>query len=277
MDQSKTSKENASRRTRSSKYLKSLLDRDKPETAKQSRGSDKRQGHERSKSSNNIYSVFPRPTLSKDAKDKVHVESIGKENKAPPDTPIWAQFATTTVPLNDLTNTDRDSAHHPSQACSPFKQKQHAEDQQTTLLRNPYSRPRPKSECLTEGGAHTSFINTLSGLRHSRRSHELKRSEQYTNDGVVERPDEGRVNATAESIVGKRGSKVMAAVAVFNGKSKQQPPEPCEQPEAQKLDPKAIDSAFESLLVRILHPLNSFINRLLTIAGCPECPPNYEG
>ena len=246
---SKKTNEGASRRTRSSKYLKSLLEREKPAADKQSLGPQSKQGHKRSKSSNNIYSVFPRPTSSKEIKETVRAHLTGKENTAPPDTPIWAQFATTTVPLNDLGNVDNEITQYTPQAYSPSKQRKYPLDQQPTLGRRPQQKPRPKSECLAEGNRQTSFIDTLSTLRHSRRSQDLDRSKQEPEIDAAANTTEPNADTAPESTANKRGSRVMAAVAAFNVKSRQQPAEPSDKPSPVKVDPKVIDSAFESLLV----------------------------
>jgi hypothetical protein len=47
----------------------------------------------------------------------------------------------------------------------------------------------------------------------------------------------------------KGGSRVMAAVAAFNGKSKELPKEPTQGSPNLKLGANAIEAAFESLLV----------------------------
>ena len=54
-------------------------------------------------------------------------------------------------------------------------------------------------------------------------------------------------SSKSASTMAKRGSRVMAAVAAFNGKSKEQPREAV----ATKINVIAIENAFENLLVRV--------------------------
>ena len=141
--------------------------------------------------------------------------------------------------------------------------------QAPTLSRKVEPKPRPKSAVLSSSASKTSFAETLSGLRQRAQNKDQPRplsGHQQPNDG-----DSGRLSMEKKSSsqrrskeqqrsedagerdakAAKRGSRVMAAVAAFDGKSHhvevstgtdKQIPEP-------PLDPKAIETAFESLLV----------------------------
>lgn len=250
------------KRTRSAKYLKSLLEKEKPKPKKDDGAGEGGRGHRKSKSTTSTYSVFPRPT-SQGAQNSRSEDSSDKENQQ---TPIWAQFATTDlretsnvtkVPLNDHSRVEKKiSKYTPPNESFP-KQRLYGANEQPTLGRRPQTKPRPKSECLAGAGAQSSFLETLSGLRHSRKSQDQSPPERQstfdsTSAVATSKSKEALENTSAVSASthNKRGSRVMAAVAALNGKSKQRPEDEI-LPEPSPLDVKNIDSAFESLLVSI--------------------------
>ena len=253
------------RRSRSSKYLKSFLERDKTKTRNEITPQEKIQGHRRSKSSNTSYTVFPKPTAS-DHRNIQKDDSSDKENSGPP--PIWAQFASdgplqpsvgVKIPLNDECDIEKEALRYTPRDYSPSKQKTYAPNEQPTLSRKTQTRPRPKSDCLTGSASQSSFIETLSALRHPRKSQEYKAHPQHSRRNSLLEEDHKQIEVKGDSFmpseltVNKRGSRVMAAVAAFNTKSKQQQPMTTKEPEIKPWDPKHIDQAFESMLVSPVH------------------------
>ncbi|KAG8530971.1 uncharacterized protein KY384_004328 [Bacidia gigantensis] len=257
------------RRTRSSRNLMSFLDKDK------SRGKDKAAGgkiggkHTRSKSSTSIPSIFSRAGSSKSKKDLDTEEQVDKENRTPPPAPIWAQFATqavpgssstTKVPLNDERTREEEAELYSPQDYSPSKQRHYPINQQPTLGRRSQQKPRPKSECLPGNDTRNILLDTVSGSRQDQsQSQVLKAAGRGRKSCSDERgrkmPVEGE-DGTSSIVPGltvsKRGSRVMAAVAVFNGKSKDlkknEMSDQGKHCDTRPLDPKAVESAFESLL-----------------------------
>jgi len=257
------------KRTKSSRSLKELLERDGGKSSRKMSEANGEQPIKKSKSSTSLSALLSRPKSSKGTKEgNVHVQQ-NKENRtprasadiAPP--PIWAQFAThglpdssgaTKVPLNDRSDRNEQIALYTPQNHSPSKQQNFEE--QPTLSRRAEPKPRPRSECLASNSSHGPFTETLSGLRKSARDKgQIACADQDSDDrDSSRRPSSkhGKVDTAsghADFEGGKRGSRVMAAVAAFNGKIKDLPKEPVEEPSTFELDPKAIETAFESLLV----------------------------
>ena len=256
------------RRTRSSKNLMSLLDRDKTKPKKNTPETENEPKMQKSKSATGLSSIFSRPGSSKGMKDCASTEGKDKENGAPLETPIWKQFATqnvqdmtgtTKIPLNDRQNVQSEMDLYTPQQYSPSKQRSYPPNDQSTLSKRPQAKPRPKSECLQGSRTQMSLSETLSGLRQSRKSQDLTRRDgnkectlpSNTKKRTVDAYGQADSNKADEPglTAGKRGSRVMAAVAAFNGKSKELPKEPVKQPTSQVLDPKEVEKAFESLLV----------------------------
>lgn len=76
----------------------------------------------------------------------------------------------------------------------------------------------------------------------------VDRSRQTIYDTMDRKASTSSNDRDQSLTISKRGSRVMAAVAVFNGKAK----EAVAVKEEPKLDPKAVDAAFEAVLVCIL-------------------------
>lgn len=228
----------------------------------------------KSRSSTALSALLSRPRSSKGLKDENARPKKDKENQTPPSTadlvppPIWAQFATKGVqeppstykiPLNDRKSIDDEVRRYMVWERSPAKQRNFHDIQKPTLSGRSEAKPRPKSECLAPRPTRENFAETVSGLRRSARdksSSTAASSQQATsikNTGPSQRPtiEPRKVSddfAGPGLTVGKRGSRVMAAVAAFNGKAKELPKEPLETPSSADLDPQAIESAFETLL-----------------------------
>ncbi|KAL9123945.1 MAG: hypothetical protein Q9217_006677 [Psora testacea] len=255
------------KRIRSSKTLMSLLERDRKTPKKQADGKGENNVIKKSKSSTSMSAIFSKPGSSKGKREDELGEQKDKENQRPPETPIWAQFATTKfhpelssttkVPLNDRPDLQGEIALYTPLPYSPSKQRNFPEEERPTLCGRSQKKLRPKSECLSST-AQASLADTISGFRRSRLSREEPRPDLHssrksvsTDQHAMRRTSEERGHAKGDAstlTVGKRGSRVMAAVAALNGKSKDLPKEPTKGSAPEKLDPQAIECAFESLL-----------------------------
>lgn len=277
--------EEIKRMTRSTSF-KALMDKEKARGSKQN--SEKGQGKpmKKSKSSTSLSALLSRPRSStKAAREETLRRQNEKENETPKkslDTappPIWAQFATqafqepsgtTKVPLNDRFDIHEEVALYTPRDYSPSKQRNFQGSEQPTLSRRREPKPRPKSECLTSEPTPASFAETVANLRRSsrdkgqvNRSQLAQQASQYLpitreslpdNKTSSRRPsvDHCRVSdgsSSSDPVMVKGGSRVMAAVAAFNGKSKELPKEPTQGPLIPELGTNAIEAAFESLLV----------------------------
>ena len=220
----------------------------------------------KSKSSTSLSALLSRPRSSKGAKVEEARGQREKENQTPPQAanlgqppPIWAQFATTAttdissttkVPLNDRRGREEEVAQFTPKEHSPSKQRNF---RQPTLSSRSASKTRPTSEYLGSVLSSTSLSETLPGLRRSgRNKRELKAEREEPTPRLDGMP--GSHNSACEDggkenfIVDKRGSRVLAAAAFFNGKAEELPKEPVERPASAPLDSQAIESAFETLL-----------------------------
>ena len=236
-----------------------------------------------SKSSTNISAILSRPRSSKIVKAEDTHRQKDKENQTPPSSagmgppPIWAQFAsqgfeepahTTKVPLNDQFTVEEEVALYTPRDYSPSKQRNFPDYQQPTLSRKGGSKPRPKSESIAPCPTPASFAEVVSGLQKSGRnksqvdiSNRQQQTRQVINANRLDQSSSIEIQPRAENLkvsndsagsglpMQKSGSRVMAAVAAFNGKAKELPKDPPKDTEIVQLDPKAIEKAFESLLV----------------------------
>ncbi|KAK4545825.1 hypothetical protein LTR36_002389 [Oleoguttula mirabilis] len=230
----------------------------------------------KSKSSTNLSAMFAKMNRSsKDLSTLVHKD---KENTTPPssasgpaETPIWAQFAskdkTATRPSSrdskSSGNIHDEIAKYTPQIYSPSKQRNfNGSLDQPSLRPTLNSRPQSAYVLGTE-----SLVNAIgrrvSGHRASiegRRSEDAGRRQGQEQDRrssgdravlikrtSIERKVSGSSTEQAAGkeklTIAKRGGRVMAAVAAFQGKSK------TEQPKQEAvLDPKNVDQAFEAVL-----------------------------
>ena len=235
----------------------------------------------KSKSHTSLSALLSRPRSSKGLKDEHTRMKKHKENQplvttgdmGPP--PIWAQFATqgipeppvtTRVPLNDRRSIDEEIRRYTPGLYSPTKQKNFQDCKRPTLSGRSTNKPRPKSECLVPRPTRESFTETVSTLQkyeQDKARHRLPIARQESalqaksghlkGHDLVPRPDIGHrkasdSNSNSEKTAAKRGSRVMAAVAAFNGCGKELPKEPTESLPSAELDPQAVETAFESLL-----------------------------
>ncbi|KAK4893978.1 hypothetical protein LTR27_007784 [Elasticomyces elasticus] len=208
-----------------------------------------------------------------------------KENTTPPssagggtvqETPIWAQFAAkpasrpgTRDSKSSANNISDEIARYTPREYSPGKQRNFDGEMGRGGEMRPTLNSRPKSmyvsSSTTEGWAGA-LGRKVSGQRASiegRMSGEARRdsSEQHRRvsgerPGLLKRSLTERTASGSSAKLGpekakgglsvlKRGGRVMAAVAAFQGKSK--PATPTE-PQDSSLDPKALDEAFEAVL-----------------------------
>ena len=240
----------------------------------------------KSKSSTSISAILSRPRSSKGVKAEELHQQKDKENQTPPSSegmappPIWAQFATqgfegpafaTKVPLNDRFALEEEAALYTPRDYSPSKQRNFQDYQQPTLSRRAELKSRPKSEYIVPYPTSASFAGVVSGLQKSGRNKsqvDISNQQQQTGQAadaswrlsaeeniLSTRPPSAQNRQVNNDSNGsnvpmpKSGSRVMAAVAAFNGKAKELPQEPLKDTETVHLDPKAIERAFESLLV----------------------------
>ena len=254
----------------------------------------------KSKSSTSLAAFLSRPR-SKSVKADEGRQPVNDENERPsrsvaPPPPIWAQFATqglgnpsgtTKVPLNDCFAAEEEMARYTPRDYSPSKQRNFQDVQQPTLSRRREPKPRPKSECLTQGPTSASFAETISGFQKSNREKDVankpNQKQQATQHGnssqtssyedkrssgkpSADHPIAGDVYSHSGLPVVSQESRVKAAVAAFNGKSKDLPREPTQSSLNSELDASAIDNAFESLLVSIV--LQDEVWQLNIHSGC---------
>ena len=224
----------------------------------------------KSKSSTGFQAFLARPKSSKNLKLESQRQQKDKENRTPPSSadgdppPIWAQFASAQkvdlglaqkVPLNDRQVVLDEAALYTPNEYSPSKGR-NFHNEQPTLSSKATARGRPTSAYLPSSKSSNSFSDTISGLRKLSRKQnkEPPTDSQGQDDDVFScRPSSTELrkisNDSSQSglTMTKRGSRVMAAVAKLNINAK----EPIIKSKAEQMDPQAVDSAFEALLVGV--------------------------
>ena len=266
------------KKTKSSVSLKSLMGNEKAKTPKP-RPPEKEEvkSMKKSKSSTSLSALLSRPKSSKGYRPEDSSRKKDKENQTPPNSanaaapPIWAQFATqqileptttTKIPLNDRKNFADEIALYTPQEYSPSKQRNFHDYEQPTLSRQTGRKPRPKSALTPSGPSKTSFAGSVAALRRP----SIDKTRQRPNDDGTDRRSSSEMKvssrrsslerqdireaAKSEARTNKRESRVMAAVAAFNEKSNEATQERHREVQEVRLDVKAIENAFESLLVR---------------------------
>ncbi|ORY13073.1 GTPase binding protein Rid1 [Clohesyomyces aquaticus] len=235
----------------------------------------------KTKSSTNLAAMFQK---AKSPKPPKHASTPkDKENKTPPSsssaaapiqTPIWAQFSrdpfqevtkTSKVPLNDRWSIEQETALYTPAEYSPSKQRNFFDYGQPSLQKRPAAKERPKSTVVPTSYSTTSLFETLSRKMSSDRNDRVPLSDTKGNEGrskaaspakgvstrsMLQRSSsdsrKSKEKAAKEQASPKKGgNRVMAAVAAFNGKSKEShtgatPP--------VKLDRKAVEAEFEAVL-----------------------------
>ena len=265
------------KRTKSAISLKSLGGKDKECGLKQKNVDRQLEPKpKKSKSSTNLAGILSRPKSSKVSSKDAEKQVTDKENQTPPGSaeveppPIWAQFSSQpmgsiedsiTIPLVDKRSVDKEIALYTPRDYSPTKQRNFNGYQQPTLSRKTEPKPRPRSVYFTSDPTTTMISATVFGSHNlgSDRGdttapktsiEENRRSPAHSRSSSKRSNIEERKVDTDTSKLGvakvKRGSRVMAAVAAWNGKCK----EPVVEAKEIILDAKAIENAFECLLVR---------------------------
>ncbi|CBX94371.1 similar to GTPase binding protein Rid1 [Plenodomus lingam JN3] len=235
----------------------------------------------KTKSSTNLATMFGKGK-SKDRGQSPVKQAKDKENTTPPtstttyhppQTPIWAEFSsrndvttTSKVPLNDQRRSLEDEiALYTPREYSPAKQRDFSEyGGQPSLQKRPAAKERPKSMGAPKTTSTASLLETFSRKKTSDR---VPLSDTKGNEGrqrdssptkiTSSRPMFGRSASDTSSkdphltpvpppaTTSKKQSRVMAAVAAFNGKAKQAEAVPVSP---TKLDPKVVDAEFEAVL-----------------------------
>lgn len=295
------------KKTKSSVSLKSLMGNEKGYVAKAKSPKKDNTKPTKSKSSTSLSALLSRPKSSKDLKSGFKPQQKEKENRTPPQTadiappPIWAQFATQAfqestnsrkVPLNDLHNVDDEIAKYTPRDYSPSKQRNFHDFQQPSLAQKTDIKPRPRSAFIPSGTSATSFPEILSSFRKSddgkrnlemsNQNHQLRSSvdsskptyeaRQSRSSGLEKSRQVSDDSSKSGLTMGKSRSRVMAAVAAFNGKAKQPVKPSTKEILDNPIDAKGIDSAFESLLVRIW-TFVALACELNSCVGLEKCAP----
>lgn len=172
---------------------------------------------------------------------------------------------TTTVPLNDHVEIEQEATLYTPQEYSPSKQR-NFHDYRPTLARKTEKKTRPRSEVIGSSETNAYVAGTLSRAHKAiepgqRESPAKERHQKVHGQSSKDSPakDQARQNASKGRSIDdssyahtkvKRGSRVMAAVAAFDGNHKGVGDTPSNGPPVQILDVKAIESEFETLLVR---------------------------
>ena len=257
--------------TRSSRNLTSLFDREKAKGKKNASGSGEGQKVKKSKSATSLSAIFSRPTSAKGKGNDNAERQKDKENQTPTKTPIWAQF--TTQGVVEVTNTTKVALNDKQGGtvietlsdCRAAKLRDYPPRDKPTLVQRKHQKPRPKSDCLSDAEVRSFVSDSTREFRDPKPSQEHDRSKVATgrkscsNDQKQSRKenhDQKKSNTdTGNVTMTNKGSRVMAAVAVFNGRSKELPKEPVKEKTPLPVDPKAIEVEFESLLVMKFLPL----------------------
>ncbi|KAF2036701.1 hypothetical protein EK21DRAFT_95933 [Setomelanomma holmii] len=240
----------------------------------------------KTKSSTNLAAMFGKGR-SRDNKQSPVKQPRDKENTTPPSssnapmpprTPIWAELSSTEplkeitttskVPLNDQRRSiEEEIALYTPQNYSPSKQRNFFDYGQPSLQQRPIAKERPKSMVVPKTTSTTSILETFSRKKSNERAplsdtkgNEGRIKESASSKHMQPRPpmsrastdtsrkDDGSRSAAQPAVAAKKPNRVMAAVAAFNGKSRQM-----EAPSSPtKLDPKQIDAEFEEVLMRTL-------------------------
>lgn len=219
---------------------------------------------QKSKSSSSLSALFSRPRSSKGTKAEAHTQKE-KENLTPPRTadidqppPIWAQFATSSadiisdtqkVPLNDSGDREEEIARYSSKKYSPSKPGNFHDNGQSVSASRVFSRPRPKSECLTTGLSSSNLSETLSGLRRSGRdTRDLKFEQEEPIPSSNIKPGIQIAGRRSQVVANKSGSSVSEISLLFDKKANASAKESMKRPASSPLDSEAIEGAFETLL-----------------------------
>ena len=187
------------------------------------------------------------------------------------------------VPLNDAKDIAEEIALYTPAEYSPSKGRNFMDYQAPTLARVE-PKTRPKSALLPSSASKTTFADTISGLRkrgHDKISSQPLSAQEKARSSIDNRRSSSEKKYPSQrastekqrksedvgvgSLAVKRGSRVMAAVAAFNGKSQSSdvPKDRVSKTQEAPLDPKVIETAFESLLVSLENAERAFTPQII--------------
>ena len=220
-----------------------------------------------------------------DAKEEAK-RAKDKENQTPPNSaggmppPIWAEFSkqdggetprTTKVPLNDSCTFEEVAKKYTPPEYSPSKGRNFFFDQ--PRLNNGTNRTRPTSfvgpSSSVTRPTETPKSRPKSFVQSFDNNSMLLQGENLVPDlatGSARPRTEGEVDkgkSASGLTIAKRGSRVMAAVAAWNGKGKDETRESQQDVKEDPKDPQQIESAFERMLVGLETP--SSLQAVLTL------------
>lgn len=238
---------------------------------------DGKDGLKKSKSSTNLAAVFAK--MNRSSKDLTTQVPKDKENTTPPvsaikplETPIWAQYSSQPTSSSSRrgskssNNLQDEIDRYTPKVYSPSKQRNFNGTLDQPSLRPTLSKDRPKSAYMSgSDGILGTFGRRVSGRLSGderRRSEDVHNKDLPSQSGRVSmerarillRGDTDRkasgssteqAPAKEKLNIVKRGGRVMAAVAAFQGKPKDTPPETKRE---EPLDPKEVEKAFEAVL-----------------------------
>ncbi|KAL8670435.1 MAG: hypothetical protein Q9168_005033 [Polycauliona sp. 1 TL-2023] len=265
------------KKTKSAVSLMSLIGNDKVKTPKLSRQeSEDGIKLKRPKSSTGLSALLSRSRAPKETRSDHKSPIKDKENRTPPQTadivppPIWAQFATqstseprksVTVPQATRIEVEKEIALYTPKEYSPSKQR-NFHDYRPTLSRKPEPSPRPLSKFMSPGNTKHGTGTSVAATQQQPRMEQERRfpmeesgAEDRGSDDTNKRlhAENGSPelsNSIAPSAVAKvkQSSRVMAAVAAFDGipdgGCDTKPPKPL----PSDLYTQNIESEFETLL-----------------------------
>ncbi|PGH07395.1 hypothetical protein AJ79_06297 [Helicocarpus griseus UAMH5409] len=255
------------KKTKSSVSLRSLIqDITTPSKTPSTEDTQRGKKPKKTKSSTSLSAIFKRSQRGRE--DDTSTKQKDKENMNPPHSPaaeispIWAQFASQPqcdqegshyFPPRGRTLDEEISLYTP-RGYSPNKQRNFHGYYLPSLTKRPDTKPRPKSDYISSSSSSIKdMIASVQRSGPSRDQQRYKGDDSRTANNVRRgSPTEYELERRRES-VGKRGSRVMAAISVFNAKAKpnesQKPSEVQKSSDLQQsLDPKEIERAFEELL-----------------------------
>ena len=230
------------------------------------------------KSSTSLVALLSKSKTSKSPTKQEVGKSVDKENETPPPSssfetpaPIWAEFSqrdhietprTTKVPLKNGHDLDDEMTTH-VQHHSPSKTQGFYDSQSGT--EEAIGKPRPRSWMMpstsskaTDGSptkrANRPTLRPKSQIQTSETNFLASRENSASSDMSMSsaRPKpEGEENSKKSPglTIAKRGSRVMAAVAAWNGKSKDSATDPKDEGKQDLTTPEQVDNAFEKMLV----------------------------
>lgn len=237
--------------------------------------------HKKTKSSTNLAAMFGKSRQIRDGKaapgkDKENTTPPSSSNApAPVHTPIWAEFSsqpfqevttTSKVPLNDRRSIEEEILLYTPSDYSPSKQRNFFDYGQPSLQKRPAANQRPTSMVTPNSSSAASLLDTLARKRSNDRVplSDTKGNGRGAKDGASSRATNTRgmlrrsssdsskrkVEAAKKLTPSpKKPSRVMAAVAAFNGRAKDAQATASPLP---KLDPGAVEAEFEAVLVSSL-------------------------